>query len=964
MPFRIFAAPIAPTAQVRNALAGSRMLVVLMLVTGIATLIGRASGITWLSAPVAGWRSMSATSGLCWIALALALWGRITDRRYLALGGAGFALGVNILVLLSNAFALPYYANAPLPSVVLVCTASIGLLSGVLQPRADVEKITLAVSGLALVALTVTVGFAHAIGVFDTSRVTGDLPGSSLQAVVNSFLLGVCFISLVWTSGFKELELPKWLPVAAGLAGLITVMSLWSALAEREREQQMEGAGQAAATEARLALREVEAHARSLKRAAEWAAFGANSEQQERDLIALARDIPSLQAIFRLGPDGIATAQYPPGADASVVRTVWRAYAGLNNGQLDSVVYAPLDSFNNRFVIFAPVCNVHCSGAVAGVVRSSMLFRTVVGDTSTAFRFNVAGPRGVLEGTPELVPRPTTARRELRVGQVTWNLFASPGSGLISRASNLPGTVLFMGLVVTLLLPLTIQLGRTAWEGSRDRERARLALALDRATDGIWELDLITGASVRSPALWRHLQYAPEAVPPNVEEWTALIHPDDRPSVYGAMSRHLAGESESYETEYRVRAANGDWHVVVDRGRVVDRTPHGEPARLLGISADVTEARAITKAKAESEQRVRDLFNSSFQFQILLDSDCKIIEINRVALDYAGAEREALINRECWDTMWWADNAAAQATLRNACQIAMTGQTKNWEQVIEQPGRLPLIFEISIKLIRGSDERRNQLVLEGRDITDRRRSEAWLKEVDTLTTMGRVAARVAHEINNPLAGIQNAFLLIKDAVPSDHRYFSYVGSIEREISRISNVTRQLYETYRPEQDTTGTASVHLIVADAVAFLEQVNRSRDFRVVTDLTRVPSAVPVPAAILRQIVYNLVQNAIDASPKGGIVKVIADSKANSNANSLELRVKDQGPGVPESLKEHIFEPFFSTKEKEMKTSGMGLGLALVKRTITAAGGTIVVNTLPEGGSEFLVVLPLESNEDGGAK
>jgi signal transduction histidine kinase len=75
----------------------------------------------------------------------------------------------------------------------------------------------------------------------------------------------------------------------------------------------------------------------------------------------------------------------------------------------------------------------------------------------------------------------------------------------------------------------------------------------------------------------------------------------------------------------------------------------------------------------------------------------------------------------------------------------------------------------------------------------------------------------------------------------------------------------------------------------------------------------------------------------------------------------VRDQGPGVPPSLREQIFEPFFSTKEKDMKTSGMGLGLALVRRTVSAAGGTIRIDTATGGGAEFIVTLPLERNESG---
>src|SRR5690606_1123917 len=123
-------------------------------------------------------------------------------------------------------------------------------------------------------------------------------------------------------------------------------------------------------------------------------------------------------------------------------------------------------------------------------------------------------------------------------------------------------------------------------------------------------------------------------------------------------------------------------------------------------------------------------------------------------------------------------------------------------------------------------------------------------------------------INNPLAGIQNSFLLLADAIPTDHPHHRFVGAIEREIQRIAVVTRQLYETYRPDQSSSANSSVVLAVTDAVTFLDQVNRGRAVRIVTDVSRAPSSIPIPDALLRQTLYNLVQNAVEASPPKGVV------------------------------------------------------------------------------------------------
>ena len=262
-----------------------------------------------------------------------------------------------------------------------------------------------------------------------------------------------------------------------------------------------------------------------------------------------------------------------------------------------------------------------------------------------------------------------------------------------------------------------------------------------------------------------------------------------------------------------------------------------------------------------------------------------------------------------------------------------------------------MYVDFSLKPVVDHEQRVVQVLVEGRDLTERKRAEASLREIGALTTMGQLAARVAHEINNPLAGIQNAFLLVRGAIPADHPHYRFVGAIEREIGRIAAVTRQLYETYRPDQAMESTSSVILAVGDAVAFLEQVNRARHVRIVTDVARAPTLVPVPDALLRQALYNLVQNAVDASPDGGTITLSAELEDGW----CVIRVKDEGPGIPPALHRRIFDPFFSTKDRSVKTGGMGIGLSLVHQSVTAVGGAIEVQSRETGGTEFCVRLPM---------
>jgi PAS domain S-box len=410
------------------------------------------------------------------------------------------------------------------------------------------------------------------------------------------------------------------------------------------------------------------------------------------------------------------------------------------------------------------------------------------------------------------------------------------------------------------------------WSRARLVERVRLNLALETATDGIWEWDVPSGAAIRSATLWRHLGYGPTEFPAKIDSWMSLINPDDRAAVQAAMAAHLAGKTESFEAEYRIRDHLGGWHWVIDRGRVVERAPSGVPLRVLGISADVTERKRTDEALEASERRFRACFDSAYQLQKLLDLDGRVLEANRTALDFSRTTIEQLRGVPLWDTGIWLNSPTSREALRAGFAEACKGKTVRQEMELDAGEGRHAIVDFSLTPIMDTEGRVVQLLAEGRDITASRQAEEQLREVESLSTMGRLAARVAHEINNPLAGIQNSFLLIKDAVPEDHPHHSYVGAIEREIGRIAGVTRQLYETYRPDSDGARETSIPNLVGDAVALLGQVNRDARVTIKVDLQRAPHVVQLPDALLRQAVYNLVQNAVEASPKGGTVWVTA--------------------------------------------------------------------------------------------
>lgn len=933
------------------------------IVVGVSSIVGHLAKLERLTAPLAGWPRIPLLPSIELVLIGAAFLALLRFDRRVTLPLSALAATVSLLCIAGTlgAFTLPWGGMA-LSSALLNSTISLAILISTASQSPRDEERALGVAGFVVVTMVLTMVSATVVGVIDPV-VDATVAGSSLQTLVCLFAIGVYLLSVLWTSGRVTLESADWLPAGVGFASMLTVLVLWRALSFRETDQLNTLTGQAGIAQSRAMTEAVHVLAQSLARSAERRIGGATIVQQARDLESLRRDIRGLEGgVFISSASGhqvLASTDTPlPGLDS-----VWAVRYAAEQPLSDSVHFWPLDPASIRFAVVAPTCTVSgaCDGAIVGVVRTQDLFGVILSDTTLGFFHEIALSDGSIASN-RVIPETVGAAllsSALTYGAVALELKSWPTSSTVERVrSKLPLVVLVMGVLLTILLMLTTLLGQGARRLARSREKARLASVLERSTDGIWEWDLVKGTADHSLGIWHNLGYDASVGQAERDAWMNLVHPDDVDGFNRALTRHLNGDVEAFEYEYRVRSKSGDWHTIVDRARVVDRTPAGQPSRLLGVRADVTETRNAHAARLLNERRFRAIFDSGFQYQLLLDREGVVLEVNRVALEANNAALDTVVGQPVWKTLWWASNEAARTPLEAAFASASTGTAARYEAEVNGEGGPTSTLEVAIKPFIDRSGQTNQLLLEARDITVRRRAEAALQEVDTLTTMGRVAARVAHEINNPLAGIQNSFLLIKGAIPTTHPHYSYVGAIEREIDRIAAVTRQLYETYRPEQDAGGGTSVRSLVADAVSFLTQTNRHMHVKIETDFSNVPSVIKLPSAMMRQIFINLAQNAFEASPPGETVSI----RAEMNDQQLTLSVRDRGNGVPPGLRDRIFDPFFSTKDRGVRTGGMGLGLALVRRTVAAAGGTITVDDAPGTGAIFTVTLPVPSGATGG--
>jgi signal transduction histidine kinase len=236
------------------------------------------------------------------------------------------------------------------------------------------------------------------------------------------------------------------------------------------------------------------------------------------------------------------------------------------------------------------------------------------------------------------------------------------------------------------------------------------------------------------------------------------------------------------------------------------------------------------------------------------------------------------------------------------------------------------------------------------DIEQLREINDGLVRTEKLATAGVLAAGVAHEVNNPLASISSlAQILLKRARDADER--ETLETILGEISRISQILRDLTEFARPAEPKRASADLNRIVEACLRLVAVDRRFKRLRVETALD--PDLPPLSADPdqIQQVILNLLLNARDATPEGGRVAVA--SRADGALGAVQIEVSDTGSGIPLELQLRVFDPFFTTKPPG---KGTGLGLSVCYGIVRAHGGTIDVESTPGAGTTVRVRLPLE--------
>ena len=495
----------------------------------------------------------------------------------------------------------------------------------------------------------------------------------------------------------------------------------------------------------------------------------------------------------------------------------------------------------------------------------------------------------------------------------------------------------------------------------------RYALAMRGPGEGLWDWNPITKELFLSTRLLAILGFDGETVRTTSHDWLKMVHPDDRDSYQSTLIRHLKGETEHFESEYRVRTRNGEYRWIRSRGVAV-RGVNGMATRMVGSLGDITESKRREAVLRASESRFRSLIEVAASIIVVVGFDGRVQDFNREAERILAVSAQDVVGKPWRQVL--GDNLGA--SFEQWLVLARSGlQLRDHEGVL---GNRVVSWNLAPL------DSEDGIVIVGQDITERRRAEPALRQANDLLEY-RVAARTAeaeaarrlaedanrckseflanmsHELRTPL----NAIIGFSDVMrlgvlgPVENPvYGEYVESIWESGTHLLSIINEVLDLSKVEAghfDLTPEVLPLVPLAEQVIRLlqEKAMRQRlELRLAMDSD--PGKVRVDPLRMKQVLLNLLGNALKFTPAGGTVTL----GLGRDDDGVWIKVADSGIGMNPCDIQRVLEPFVQVDDQASRRhAGTGLGLPLAKKFIELHGGTLTMDSAPGQGTTVTIRL-----------
>ena len=430
-------------------------------------------------------------------------------------------------------------------------------------------------------------------------------------------------------------------------------------------------------------------------------------------------------------------------------------------------------------------------------------------------------------------------------------------------------------------------------------------------------------------------------------KFAELIVPEDREAVGQSIAKTLE-KGTLREIEYQILKKDGA-HFPAELNVTTICDEGNQPVSFLLDIRDITERKWAEESLRKAFAYNRNLIEASLDPLVTITPEGKIGDVNQAAEKVTGYASKELIGTDFHG--YFSDPEGARAVYRQAFE---TGNARGYElEIRHRDGHVtPVLYNASV--YRDENGQALGVFALAHDITDRKEFETRLVQAEKHAVIGRMVGSITHEINNPLQTIKNSLYLMQQDITPDSPIHEPLEMVTSETARLTNLVGQLRELYRPKAGMDKQSQELLdILEEAHSLLTpHLNNARvEWHPMAGLQR--CYINCVRDQVLEVFLNISMNAIEAMHAHG-GSLFVDMHVSEEWAAVVF--KDTGPGIPNEIMEHLFEPFMTTK-----ASGLGLGLSIIYGIVQRHGGQIQVDNQPGQGATFTVLLPLKLYDGG---
>ncbi|WP_214626576.1 PAS domain S-box protein [Paenibacillus agaridevorans] len=364
----------------------------------------------------------------------------------------------------------------------------------------------------------------------------------------------------------------------------------------------------------------------------------------------------------------------------------------------------------------------------------------------------------------------------------------------------------------------------------------------------------------------------------------------------------------------------------------------GKVIEVIASCVDITERKRSEEELRATKELLESVIKNSVDSVCITDIEGKVIRVNDAFEKIYGWSEKELVGKKLPNIP---ENL--YDSLVEICKPVLTG-TKAISFETMRKRKDGELIHVFLTLSPIKDARNAVVALTGiaRDITERKKSEEFFRKADKLNVVGQLAAGLAHEIRNPLASLRGFLQLFLSGHEGKSEYFDIMIS---EIDRINSIVSELLIISKPHATSFQENNIGIILRSVVTLLEAQATLNNIQFHVEIKDNFPLVESSEIEIKQVFVNILKNAIEAMPNGGIIRI----KAIVQTDNLLIRFIDEGSGINESIITRLGEPFFTTKD-----NGTGLGLMMCYKIINEHKGRMHINSVINKGTTIDVILP----------